>query len=361
MQEFQTRLDKIKVEFAEQGFNSALYYENQVRGDSLSVISCAQSVISFAHLLMQDMKNYVNIVPTSAHTGEGIPDLLYLVSALPQNRMAARLKFSKTLKATVLEVKVLQGLGTTIDIILIDGVLHEVCFAAAFTFDFEACEFQGDTIVLCGLEGPIVTTIRALLMPAPLRDVRVKNAFHSFKSVVAAQGVKISAKDLEKAVCTIYLHFMEHKTFLPRWLACLCLSPHHQTRSTSSWKLLSPCWTKCSRLSIQRILASTSRYFRIPCGHACSFWPCQASTLGSLEALLSFLNKSKIPVSTISIGPVHKKDVFKACLALSVAVTPHLYSRRPSNWSASASTPSFSPSMSLSTAMHRFSINSHWL
>jgi len=35
----------------------------------------------------------------------------------------------------------------------------------------------------------------------------------------------------------------------------------------------------------------------------------QASTLGSLEALLEFLKTSKIPVCSISIGPVHKKDV----------------------------------------------------
>lgn len=38
----------------------------------------------------------------------------------------------------------------------------------------------------------------------------------------------------------------------------------------------------------------------------------QASTLGSLEALLEFLKQQKIPVSSINIGPIHKKDVLKA-------------------------------------------------
>ena len=38
----------------------------------------------------------------------------------------------------------------------------------------------------------------------------------------------------------------------------------------------------------------------------------QASTLGSLEALLEFLKTMKIPVTNINIGPVHRKDVLKA-------------------------------------------------
>lgn len=55
----------------------------------------------------------------------------------------------------MLEVKSIEGLGTTIDVVLINGQLQE-----------------GDTIVVCGLGGAIVTPIRALLTPQPLR-VRV--------------------------------------------------------------------------------------------------------------------------------------------------------------------------------------------
>lgn len=38
----------------------------------------------------------------------------------------------------------------------------------------------------------------------------------------------------------------------------------------------------------------------------------QASTLGSLEALLEFLKTMKTPVCSINIGPVHKRDILKA-------------------------------------------------
>lgn len=55
------------------------------------------------------------------------------------------------------QVKTIHGLGTTIDVILVNGRIRE-----------------GDHIVVAGQEGPIVTQIRALLMPQPLRELRVK-------------------------------------------------------------------------------------------------------------------------------------------------------------------------------------------
>jgi translation initiation factor 5B len=62
------------------------------------------------------------------------------------------------------------------DVILINGTLRE-----------------GQTIVVAGLHGAIVTTIRALLTPQPLREMRIKANYVHHKEIQAAQGIKICA------------------------------------------------------------------------------------------------------------------------------------------------------------------------
>lgn len=67
------------------------------------------------------------------------------------------LKQRVTFFLSFIQVKALPGMGTTIDVILINGRLRE-----------------GDTIIVPGVEGPIVTQIRGLLLPPPMKELRVK-------------------------------------------------------------------------------------------------------------------------------------------------------------------------------------------
>ncbi|KAF3904892.1 hypothetical protein ABW20_dc0107445 [Dactylellina cionopaga] len=236
--EFKDRLTQTKLLFAEQGLNSELFWDNK------------------------NMGRFVSLVPTSAHTGEGIPDMLKLLVTLTQQRMAEKLMYLSELECTVLEVKVIEGLGTTIDVILSNGVLRE-----------------GDRIVLCGLNGPISTNVRALLTPQPLKELRVKGQYVHHKEVKAALGVKIAANDLENAIAGSRL---------------LVVGPDDDEEDLEDEVMG----------DLEGLLNKVEKSGKGVC--------VQASTLGSLEALLDFLNVSKIPVMSISIGPVYKRDVMRA-------------------------------------------------
>ncbi|KAK4207337.1 hypothetical protein QBC37DRAFT_96668 [Rhypophila decipiens] len=243
--EFRNRLEQTKVAFAEQGFNSELFYENK------------------------SMAKYVSLVPTSAHTGEGIPDMLKLIVQLTQERMVGSLMYLSEVQATVLEVKAIEGFGMTIDVILSNGILRE-----------------GDRIVLCGVEGVIKTNIRALLTPAPLKELRLKSAYVHNKEVKAALGVKISAPGLEGAIAGSRL---------------LVVGPDDD-ESDLEEEVEADLATLFSRVEKS--------------GRGVSV---QASTLGSLEALLDFLKDCKIPVANVGIGPVFKRDVMQCGIMLEKA------------------------------------------
>ena len=77
-----------------------------------------------------------------------------------QTTECEKLEEKDDFECTVLEVKVIEGHGTTNDVVLVNGLLK-----------------VGDTIVISGLNGPIVTKIRALLTPHPMKEMRVKGDF----------------------------------------------------------------------------------------------------------------------------------------------------------------------------------------
>jgi len=128
--EFENRYHMVQGQLNEQGLNACVFYENKY------------------------MKTFLNMVPTSAISGDGMMDLLYLLSTLPAKMLVDKIMYHENLECTVLEVKAIEGLGTTMDVIVVNGRIKEK-----------------DTIVVCGLDGPIVTQIRSLLTPQPMKEI----------------------------------------------------------------------------------------------------------------------------------------------------------------------------------------------
>lgn len=134
---------------------------------------------------IKDFTKSIPIIPVSAKTGEGIPELLMILVGLAQRFLEDQLTSeSGPGKGTVLEVKEDVGLGTTVDAIIYSGVLK-----------------KEDTIVLGTHDEPLVTKIKALLKPKPMDEIRdPRERFDSVKEVHAACGIKISSPDLDQVV-----------------------------------------------------------------------------------------------------------------------------------------------------------------
>ncbi|KAJ1427468.1 P-loop containing nucleoside triphosphate hydrolase protein [Ochromonadaceae sp. CCMP2298] len=239
--EFKDRLQQTVTALMEQGLNSCLYWENT------------------------DLGSTVSLVPTSAVTGEGVPDLLMMLVTLTQRRLTERLMYVEHLQCNVLEVKVIEGLGHTVDVVLVNGTLKE-----------------GDTIVLSTMNGPVVTTIRALLTPPPSKEMRIKSEYIHHESISGAIGVKIVAPDIGRVLAGT---------------SVLLVQPGDDLEDVTDD-------VQGDVAKMQKSLQTDNRGVMV-----------HASTLGALEALLQFLReecKPPIPVSHVNIGPIHKKDVMRA-------------------------------------------------
>ena len=161
--EFRSRAASAKLQLQEQSINSNIYWE---MGDD-------------------DWSNsdFVPLVPTSAITGEGVQDILMLLCQMAQRKLWKQLMWCANLQATVLEVKAIDGLGMTVDILVVNGYLRE-----------------GDRVALCTLDGPVITEIRGLLTPPPSREMRIKSEYIHHKQVKGALGVKLIGNNLDKVM-----------------------------------------------------------------------------------------------------------------------------------------------------------------
>ncbi len=213
---------------------------------------------------VKDFTKTIAIVPVSAKTGEGIGELLAVLIGLTQQYLRDRLTTtSGPARGTVLEVREEVGLGTTINAVIYDGVLK-----------------REDTIVVGGREKPIVTSVRAILMPQPLDEIRdPRKRFIDVEEVSAAAGVKIAAPDLEDAVAGAPIIAVGEGMPLEK-----------AVEEVSQ--------------EVERLRISTDKVGII----------LKTDTLGSLEALTEGLRMRGIPIRLADIGDISKRDVMEAAV-----------------------------------------------
>ena len=212
----------------------------------------------------EELVRTVPIVPTSAKTGEGIVELLAVLIGLTQQYLRHRLATTEgPAKGTVLEVREEVGLGTTVNAIIYDGVLR-----------------RGDTIVLGGKSGPIITRVRAILLPKPLDEIRdPRERFSSVEEVHAAAGVKIVAPGLEDAMAGSSIYVV----------------PEGEDPGP---------YVEAIRAEVERIRIATDKTGVVV----------KADALGSLEAIVQSLARRKVPVRIADVGDVCKSDVIEAAV-----------------------------------------------
>ncbi len=206
-----------------------------------------------------DFTKQIPIIPLSAKTKEGLPELLMLLSGLSQKFLEKNLEIheSEAGKGTILEVKEERGLGTTIDVILYEGHLS-----------------LGDEIVLGGKNGIIKAKIRALLEPKPLSEMRESGEkFASVKIVYAATGVKIAAPGLDDA---------------------LSGSPVLAAAGKNEEQII-----KDELGSIQFDTELVGPILK-------------TDTLGALEALIKLLELNNLKPKKADVGSVNRKDIMEA-------------------------------------------------
>lgn len=211
---------------------------------------------------VRDFTKEIAIIPVSAKTGEGIPELIGALVGLTQVYLQKRLSVVQDSqgRGIVLEIKQEPGLGETANIILLNGRLT-----------------IGDQVVVAKRKGAISTRLKAIFMPKPLDEMRdPRDKFASVDSITAAAGAKIVTPDLE---------------------GVLAGSPIVSADETNVDA------TKASVESeVKQVIVDSEKNGIV----------LKADTLGSLEAIAEMLRRRDIPIRNADIGPVTRRDVVEA-------------------------------------------------
>ena len=217
---------------------------------------------SEAFYRIDDYKKEIAIVPVSAKTGVGIPELFAVLVGLTQQYLKEKLnQEEKSNRGIILEVNDEVGLGPTANMILIDGQMR-----------------KEDSIIAAKRDSVIVTKPKALLLPKPLDEMRdPRDKFKPVEHIQAAAGVKIASPDLDGVLPGSTLYAVSDDAEIEHF-------------------------KKIIEDEMQSVFISTETNGVI----------LKCDAIGSLEAITEMLRRQQIPISKADIGPVTRRDVLEA-------------------------------------------------
>ncbi len=202
---------------------------------------------------VDDYTKQIALIPLSAKTAEGLPELLMVITGLSQKFLEKSLQseVKGPGKGTVLEVTEEKGLGITLDVILYDGSIK-----------------VNDQIIIGTLGEPLLTKVRGIYEPEGKKFKRITQAN-------AARGIKLVAPNTEQVFGGMPL-----------------LVANEAVQQA----------IKTIKEEVQEVVIETDHEGIIV----------KADTLGSLEALVNLLKLQKIKIKKASIGDISKKDSAEA-------------------------------------------------
>src|SRR3989339_526575 len=201
---------------------------------------------------IDDFTKQVALVPCSAITKQGIPELIMMLCGLSQRYLTEKLKLHKDAKGVMLEIKKEKSTNY-IEAILYDGELSRQDEIAVASFDGE----------------PIITKIRILEEILPLCS-------------------KFIPKDKVQASTGVRMQLVEKENILPGMPFVLYKNNLDEIREIFKKEISEN--------------IKTEKYGIIA----------KADSLGSLEALLVLLGEKNISVVKAGIGSINKSDVISA-------------------------------------------------
>ncbi|MCK5450032.1 translation initiation factor IF-2 [Candidatus Pacearchaeota archaeon] len=197
-----------------------------------------------------DFTKNLAVIPCSAKTGEGISEILAMITALSQKFLQDRIKTKEQGKGVVLEVKKDKAMNF-LECILYDGKLS-----------------NKDEIAIASIEGePIITKVRNIQEAQPLN-----NKFKTETEVKAATGIRLQIVSKEEIFPGMPFQVINNNL--------------EEIKEEFSNEISEEIKTDKMGIIVK------------------------ADSLGSLEALLFLLKQKQIRVIQAGIGPITKKDIY---------------------------------------------------